>query len=112
MGNDIGVGPNQNIRFERQRRICHRSGFVGEAYAIMTEVIIAVDEPMCARIFGVARFKFSEPFGQTSHHWSRMVELEMLRIKIEWNAGGPELIEGLDHTATVLLPSRLMTGCK
>ena len=108
MGDNVGVGPDQNIRFEHQCRIRHRSDFVGETHAIVMVIVIAIDEPVCARIFGVARFEFSKPCRQTPHHWSNMIGLEMLRIKIEWNVGGPELSEGLDHAAAVLLPSRLM----
>ena len=108
MGNDVGIGPDQNIRFEVQRRIGHGGDFVGEAHAILTGMVTAIDESVCARIVGVARFEFSEPCRQTPHNRARMIGLEILRIKIERNVGRPELIEGLDHAAAVLLPPRSM----
>lgn len=110
VGHNIRIGPDQDIRFEPERRLSHGGNLVSEAHTILTIIVRAIDESMRATIFGVPRFEFTEPGRQATHHRAAMIGHELLRIKIQRHVSRPEFIEGLDHAATVLLPSRLMAG--
>src|SRR6195952_230444 len=63
---------------------------------------------MCGRVVGMARLEFREPGRQGPQERTKMIRLEILPIKIKGNFSRPELIECIDHAATVLLPADSM----
>jgi hypothetical protein len=110
VSDDVGVNNNQNIRFEIQSRVRHGGDLVGEAHAIESEVVFAIDHAVRGGMFGVPSLELSEPCRQGSYDRSGMIRLKIFGIKTKGNIGRPELIEGFHHAAAILLPSWQMAG--